>query len=175
VAEVSPTGVVKALRPGDTGVVVTYRGNVITARSMIPAQVADGFVYPKLPEHNFIDRHVFTKLQKLNIVPSDLSSDSEFLRRVSLDLTGRIPAVDRAAVFLGDTSPDKRAAIIEELLVRRNGLCDSRPDMSKSDYSWRNQWRIRKLQSTIMAHSGLREPLQFVMRREEPLTLRVAR
>src|SRR5688572_13381745 len=48
---------------------------------------------------------------------NSLSSDSEFLRRVSLDLTGRIPAVARAETFLNETSADKRAAIIEELLA----------------------------------------------------------
>jgi hypothetical protein len=116
VADVTAGGVVRGLRPGDTSVVVTYRGNVVTSRAMVPAQVAEGGVYPKLPQHNFIDRLVFAKLEKLNIVPSDLSSDSEFLRRVYIDTIGSLPSPEEARAFLADKDPNKREKKIDELL-----------------------------------------------------------
>ena len=116
VAEVTPEGQVKALRPGDTVVVVAYRGNILSARALMPVPVEPGFTYPKLPEHNFIDREVFAKLKKLNIVPSDLCSDSEFLRRVYIDTIGSLPPPDEVRAFLADTDPDKRAKKIDELL-----------------------------------------------------------
>ena len=44
-----------------------------------------------MPEVNYIDREVFAKLRRLNIVPSDLSGDAEFLRRVTIDTIGTLP------------------------------------------------------------------------------------
>jgi flagellar biosynthesis GTPase FlhF len=116
VAEVTPAGVVHGLRPGDTSVVGTYRGHVMTSRAMVPAPLAKGFVYPEVPQHNFIDGQVFAKLRKLNIVPSDLASDAEFLRRVTIDTIGSLPTPEEVRAFLADSDPNKRATKIDELL-----------------------------------------------------------
>jgi flagellar biosynthesis GTPase FlhF len=116
VADVSAGGVVRGIRPGDTTVVATYRGNVVTSRAMIPAQVGAEFVYPRLPEHNFIDTLVLAKLRKLNIVPSDTSSDSEFLRRVYIDTIGSLPSPEDVRAFLADRNSNKREQKIDELL-----------------------------------------------------------
>jgi len=56
------------------------------------------------------------KLSKLGIVPSELADDAEFLRRVSLDMTGTLPSPWEVEEFLADSSPDKRAKKIDELL-----------------------------------------------------------
>jgi len=117
VAEVSPTGEVRGLRPGDTAVVVAYRGNLATARVYVPAPVAPGFVYPKVPEANFIDHEVFAKLRLLNVIPSELSSDAEFLRRVTIDTIGSLPTPHEVRAFLANTSPDKRFRKIDSLLA----------------------------------------------------------
>lgn len=117
VAEINPQGLVKALRPGDTTAVISYRGQVLTARVLIPVPVAKGFVYPKAPEKNFIDREVFAKLRKLNVVPSDLSNDAEFLRRVTIDTIGTLPTPDEVRAFLADKDPAKRAKKIDALLA----------------------------------------------------------
>jgi hypothetical protein len=117
VAEVSSLGVVKALRPGDTPVVVSYRGSVVPVRVLVPAPTGPGFVYPKVPTVNYIDRAVFAKLKRLNMVPSDLSSDGEFLRRVYLDTIGTLPSPDEVRKFLADSSPEKREKKIDELLA----------------------------------------------------------
>src|SRR6185436_19355048 len=58
---------------------------------------------------SFIDALVAKKMNLDGVAPAPASSDAEFLRRVSLDLTGRIPAVDKAAAFLDDASPSKHA------------------------------------------------------------------
>ncbi len=116
VAEVVPGGLVKGLRPGDTSVVASYRGNIVTARVLIPVTIGGDFRYPKGPENNYIDREVFAKLKKLNIVPSDLSTDGEFLRRIYIDAIGCLPEPDAVRAFLADTNPNKRLEKIEELL-----------------------------------------------------------
>jgi hypothetical protein len=109
--------VVRALHPGDTPVVISYCGHLATARVLVPAPAAPGFVYPDVRAAHFIDREVFAKLRKLNIVPSDLSRDEEFLRRVTLDTIGTLPTPEEVRAFLADTRPDKRAREIDKLLA----------------------------------------------------------
>jgi len=116
VAEINRDGEVRGLRPGDTSVVVTYRGNVVSGRALVPAEVARGFVYPKVSEVNYIDSEVFAKLRFLNIIPSDLSSDAEFLRRITIDTIGTLPSPEEVRAFLADTRADKRIRKIDELL-----------------------------------------------------------
>src|SRR5260370_28171210 len=48
-----------------------------------------------------------------------LSTDTEFLRRVALDLTGRVPSSDDVRAFLADTTPNKRDAVIDQLLYSK--------------------------------------------------------
>src|SRR5205085_10227880 len=117
VAEVTPLGMVKAIRPGDTAIVVSYRGNVLPVRVMVPYAAAAGFRYPDVPTVNYIDREVLAKLRRLNIVPSEPASDAEFLRRVTIDVIGSLPSPDEVRAFLTDTDPNKRARKIEELLA----------------------------------------------------------
>lgn len=63
-----------------------------------------------------IDKAIFAELQSRNIAPADKTTDYEFLRRVTLDLTGRTPAFDRIVFFANSESPTKRADLINELL-----------------------------------------------------------
>jgi hypothetical protein len=119
VAEVSPLGEIRALRPGDTALVASYRGNVRAIRLLVPISSAPDFRYPPVPEAGFIDREVFAKLKQLGVVPSGLSSDSEFLRRVTIDTIGCLPSPEEVRAFLADQSPGKRAKKIDELLAHR--------------------------------------------------------
>jgi hypothetical protein len=64
-----------------------------------------------------IDRHIARRWARDKVEPAPRSDDAEFLRRVSLDLAGRIPSVEQARSFLADKRPDKRARIVEELLA----------------------------------------------------------
>jgi hypothetical protein len=70
-----------------------------------------------MPRRNFIDDEIFNKLASLGVKPAPLSSDEEFVRRIHLDLTGRIPSPTDIAEFLGDTAEGKRDRLIERLLV----------------------------------------------------------
>jgi len=117
VAEVNAFGLVKANRPGDTGLMVSYRGTVQAVRVLVPSPVPADFQYPDVPAANYIDREVVAKLKQLNMVPSELSSDVEFLRRVTIDAIGSLPTPDEVRDFLADHSADKRARKIDELLA----------------------------------------------------------
>src|SRR5206468_5335910 len=74
--------------------------------------------YPALPENNFIDRLVHTRLRKLQILPSDTCDDATFLRRVYLDVIGTLPTAAEARRFLADKRSDRRARLVDELLAR---------------------------------------------------------
>src|SRR5204863_624887 len=64
---------------------------------------------------NIIDTHILDALKRAKIAPARVSSDSEFLRRVTLDLAGRIPTSGEAQAFVADTSADKRDKAIDRL------------------------------------------------------------
>ena len=66
---------------------------------------------------NFIDSDLFAAMKAAGVQPTTLSSDAEFLRRVSLDLTGQIPDSATVVAFVKDTTPDKRSRKIDELLA----------------------------------------------------------
>lgn len=117
IAEVSSLGAIRTHRPGDTVIVVSYRGSVVPVRVMVPTETRPGFVYPKVPEVNAIDREVFAKLKRLNMVPSALASEEEFLRRVTIDTIGTLPTPEEVRKFLADRSPTKREKKIDELLA----------------------------------------------------------
>lgn len=63
-----------------------------------------------------IDEILFTALERAKVKPAALSEDAAFLRRASLDISGKIPVVSEVRKFLRDASPEKRAEAIERLL-----------------------------------------------------------
>ncbi len=65
---------------------------------------------------NYIDTHIGAKLQEAGIAPAAIAKDEEFLRRVTIDLTGTVPAATDAEAFFADARSDKRARKIDELL-----------------------------------------------------------
>jgi Protein of unknown function (DUF1549)/Protein of unknown function (DUF1553) len=69
----------------------------------------------ELPHKNFIDDYIFAKIGKDKVTSAKLSSDSEFLRRVTLDLTGRLPEPALVRSFLADRDPNKREKLIDSI------------------------------------------------------------
>jgi hypothetical protein len=117
IASVTPDGLVKAEGSGLTAIMVRVLGKA-SAVEVLVTRDSPRADYTAVPCNNFIDQHVFAKLQKLNILPSRLTTDEEFLRRVYLDTIGVPPASSEAEGFLASTVPDKRAKLIDGLLDR---------------------------------------------------------
>ena len=69
-----------------------------------------------VPRKNFIDNILFDKMAKDSIQSAPLTSDEEYLRRLTLDLTGRIPSAEAVTAFLADTSANKRDALVDSLV-----------------------------------------------------------
>lgn len=92
---------------------------------LVPAASGDEFARARIFETdapfkpvNPIDEHVLAFLQKRNIESANLCTDAVFVRRVFLDVIGTLPEPDEVRAFLEDQSPDKRAALIDALILR---------------------------------------------------------
>ncbi|MEZ6033301.1 MAG: DUF1549 and DUF1553 domain-containing protein [Planctomycetaceae bacterium] len=157
IADVTPDGLVLAGAPGDTHIVAFYDRAVVPVPVIRPVTELTDDRYPAVSTPTKIDELVVQKLRKVGIVPSDLCSDAEFLRRVSLDVTGTLPTSNEVRSFLADTDPEKRRRKIDELLERpgyvawwTTRLCDYtgnsddklnnvtpiKPEASKQWYAW---------------------------------------
>ena len=71
----------------------------------------------RIPRVNYVDDEIFGKMEADRVPAAPRSSDAEFLRRVTLDLTGRIPDADVVVAFVADPSPDKRSRMVDALLA----------------------------------------------------------
>lgn len=63
-----------------------------------------------------IDRYLSEAWQAAGVTPAAKTNDFEFIRRVTLDLTGRIPNALRVQQFVADVNPNKREALVDELI-----------------------------------------------------------
>ena len=99
--------------PGNASVMVRYQAKVAVFNAAIPL---DAPTVEMPPENNFVDKHVFANLSRLKIPPSQLCDDATFLRRVTLDIGGRIPTEAETKAFLISTEADRRSRVIERLL-----------------------------------------------------------
>jgi len=114
IADVDSRGLIQASQiPGEAAIMVRYLGRVAVCRITLPRP---GVTFKRPPENNFIDGHVWDKLQRLGIEPSGPASDAAFLRRVFLDTTGALPTVEQARRFINNPAKDKRAKLIDKLL-----------------------------------------------------------
>ena len=121
-ADVSTTGWVELHdHVGDVAVMARFQGHVAVFNVDIPfGDVSPSAEPVAIPEpRNVVDVHVFDKLRSLGIPASPESDDLTFLRRVTLDITGRLPTLDEVRQFAADQSPTevKREALIDRLLA----------------------------------------------------------
>ncbi len=117
VADVTPNGLVEFKRPGEVAILCRYLEEMQSVRLMY-LEPREGFQWPTIPEVNLVDTHVFAKLKQMTILPSDLCTDYEFVRRAYLDCIGRLPTIAESKEFLENKATDKRAKLVDHLLVQ---------------------------------------------------------
>ncbi len=106
----------QVLRRGSHLLVARFLDQVVPVRVTLPLR-DEAVTYEDMPRNNFIDDQILERLSSLGLPVSPPVDDAAFLRRSSLALTGRLPSVEQVRAFLGDTSPDRRERLIDELLM----------------------------------------------------------
>ena len=114
-AEADNTGLVSAGdQSGEIAIMVRYQDKASVFRGVVPL----GAPVKETPsEKNFIDKFIFAKLKEVGMPPSEITDDSTFLRRVTLDMVGRLPTIQEAKSFINDKSPKKRDALVDRLIM----------------------------------------------------------
>ncbi len=117
-AKVDATGLVTAGNRGEAFVMARFETHTVGSHFItLPKGLA--FQWANPPAANVIDELIHAKLQKLRINPSAICTDEEFLRRASLDICGVLPTSDEYRSFMASADPQKRAALVDQLLVRK--------------------------------------------------------
>lgn len=116
---------------------------------MLPVLILLAAVSLPAADSSLIDRHIFAKAEADGVPVAAAASDSEFLRRVYLDLTGRLPEAGEARRFLQDTDPGKRAKVIDSLFpplpVSGMRSVDQAPFLDRWTYFFSDMFRNGQL------------------------------
>ena len=116
-AAVSPAGIVTGQNRGEAFVMARFGTHTVGSEFItLPRDLKYESLEKRYPENNVIDKHVNAKLKKLRIYPSELCSDREFIRRVSIDICGQLPTVEEVFAFVINEDTDKRSVLIDRLL-----------------------------------------------------------
>ncbi len=119
VATALPDGKVTVTGVGQTAIMIGYQDKVAVARVLVPfPNKTDAQTYSRLPRANYIDTLVYSKLAALRLPPSQSATDLEYLRRITLDLTGTLPAPEEARAFLANHDVKKRERLVDALMAR---------------------------------------------------------
>jgi WD40 repeat protein len=121
---------IRALRRGESPILARYEG-AYDATTLTVMGNRDGFVWSQPETWGKVDELVSQKWLRMKILPSDLCTDEEFVRRVYLDLTGLPPNPEQMQAFLDDerTTRRKRDALVDHLV--------GSPDFVEH---WSNKW-----------------------------------
>lgn len=103
---------------GQVAVMARYLDQMVSCQFTLVEDVA-GFHWTNPPANNYIDKLVDDKLRQLQYEAADVCSDADFVRRVSLDVIGRLPTVEEQDAFLEDRGGDRRHQLIDRLLASR--------------------------------------------------------
>ncbi|MGH7943725.1 MAG: DUF1549 and DUF1553 domain-containing protein, partial [Opitutaceae bacterium] len=123
-------GLISTLRRGEAPVMARYEGNYAATTITVMGD-RNGFEWRDPEKWSKIDDFIAAKWQRMKILPSDLCTDEDFLRRVYLDLAGLPPTADEVRAFLADqrVTRVKRDEVIDRLV-------------GSPDYvdHWANKW-----------------------------------
>ncbi len=157
IATVEERGLVRTLSmSGEAAVMARFQGMVAVFRATVPLGV-------KTPEWTFaektvVDKFTAKKWKELGLVPSELCSDEQYIRRASLDITGTLPTPKQVTDFVADTDAAKRDKLVDKLL-----------DTPEYAYFFANKWadilRVKRRQlpdrapGTFAFHEWIRQQI----------------
>jgi hypothetical protein len=157
VAVVDNDGLVRSLAlSGEAAIMARYQGQVTVFRATVPMGVT-------VPQYSFepktlVDRYTAAKWKQLGIMPSELCTDDEFIRRVYLDITGTLPTPAQLKAFVADPDPAKRDKAIDELV-----------DSAEHSFFFANKWadilrvkrgnNVNRAYGTFVFHDWIRQAI----------------
>jgi hypothetical protein len=157
IAVVDASGLVRTLdMSGEAAIMARYQGHVTAFRATVPL----GKKIPKyeFAENTLVDKYTMKKWKQLGIVPSELCSDEQFIRRAYLDIAGTLPTPTQVAKFVEDKSAKKRDKLVDRLL-----------ETQEYSYFFANKWadilRVKRRQQpnrakgTFAFHNWIREAM----------------
>lgn len=168
-AGINSDGLVTAAARGEAFVMARFETKTVGSQVLVLPK--DLQYTPPPITGNYVDQLVGAKLLKLRILPSDLCSDEEFIRRVTIDITGTLPTEEEWTAFLSDTAPDKRAKVIDRLLARKEFseiwamkwsewlMVKSSPDVSYKSMFLYSSWLTDKIANNVPLDQMVREVL----------------
>ncbi len=116
VAQVNEDGRLNVVGPGKGAIAVWFGSRIDIASVVVPfTQTVNDTLYQDFVPANLIDEILLTEWKSLGLTPSPGCSDETFVRRAFIDATGTIPSADQVREFLGDTRPDRRARLVDQL------------------------------------------------------------
>ncbi|MFL5241996.1 MAG: DUF1549 domain-containing protein [Gemmataceae bacterium] len=130
IATVDKLGLVTSVRRGEAAMLARYEG-AYTATTLIVMGDRSGYSWKDVLEFNYIDSLVDEKLKSVKLLPSEICTDAEFIRRIYLDLTGLPPQSEQVRAFLADQTPTK---------VKRDELVDKLIGSPEYIEHWTNKW-----------------------------------
>ncbi|MBL67555.1 MAG: hypothetical protein CMO74_03735 [Verrucomicrobiales bacterium] len=130
VADHDARGLLTTLRRGEAPVLARYEG-AYAATTLTAMGDRTGFVWEKPENWGRLDRLVAAKWERMKIKPSELCTDTEFIRRVYLDLTGLPPSADAVKKFIADERDTRE---------KRNELIDKLIGSEEFIDHWANKW-----------------------------------
>ena len=138
ILDVTSTGLVSTLDPGQAPVMVRFEGQAAISMFVLPYEKEFQLSDWKSSNGSFVDELAATKFQQLGIQPSPLCDDTTFVRRAFLDATGTQPTIEQVQAFLKSDAANKREALIDELL----GLTGD-PDRDIHNDNYAGYWTLK--------------------------------
>ncbi len=161
IAVVDSAALVRTLsQSGEAAIMARYQGQVAVFRATVP-------VGGQTPAYQFaaqtlVDQFTQKKWQELGLVPSELCTDEQFLRRASLAITGTLPTAKQVTDFAADQDPQKRAKLVDRLI-----------DSQEYAYFFANKWadilkvkrggQPNRAQGTFGFHGWIKQAMQSDM------------
>ncbi len=145
IVSITGEGVATSGRRGEAYLMARY-GTFAVVSQIICIPPGEPLHEPPLPPANFVDEMVYAKHKKLRISAAQPAPDDIFVRRAYLDIAGVLPTVAESQAFFADARPDKRAALVDQLLQR--------PEFSDL---WAMKWAevLRVKSSPVLDRKGM--------------------
>jgi len=117
-ATITKDGLITANNRGEAFIMARFDTHTVGSHFVVLPKGLN-FEWPNIPENNYVDTLIHNKLKKLRVIPSEVCSDAEFLRRASLDICGVLPTIEEFNSFVADKDPKKREKLVDQLLNRK--------------------------------------------------------